>query len=134
MDRFEAELIAGFEVSLEEVAGMLDLKKETIIRTIKKLAENDMLEYRPPFKGTEIKVLKNVSPDDLDLDFSALKNKEQRAYGKLDEMESYVYHPSCRQEYILKYFGDPSPKKCGKCDVCLKSGPTVKLKSYLGEY
>lgn len=133
-ERFSSELQKGWEISLEEIASMLKIKREALLRTIKKLEEQGLLEYRPPFKGTEIKVLKSVHPADLELDFSALKEKERRAYEKLDEMESYVYSDLCRQQYILNYFGDHDSKKCGHCDVCLKKGPTVTTPSYLGDY
>ncbi len=132
--KFAAELRTGWEVSLEDAALMMNVKREALLRTIKKLEEQGLLEYRPPFRGTEIKVLKSIHPADLEIDFSALKEKERRAYEKLDEMESYVYHSQCRQQYILDYFGDEGAAKCGKCDVCLKKGPTVETKSYLGEY
>ncbi|MFA4942197.1 MAG: RecQ family ATP-dependent DNA helicase [Patescibacteria group bacterium] len=134
IERFGKELQKGWEISLEEVASILKVKKESLLRMIKKLDEQGFLEYRPPFRGTEIKVLKSVHPADLNLDFSALKAKESRAYDKLDEMESYVYSQSCRQQYILNYFGDHNSQKCGQCDVCLKKGPTVKETSYLGDY
>jgi ATP-dependent DNA helicase RecQ len=134
MERFSGELQKGWEISLDEIASVLKIKRETLLRMIKKLDEQGLLEYRPPFKGTEIKVLKSVHPADLNLDFSALKDKERRAYEKLDEMESYVYSDLCRQQYILDYFGDHNSAKCGKCDVCLKKGPTVKTVSYLGDY
>ena len=39
---------------------------------------------------------------------------------KLDEMEQYVYQVACRQQYILKYFGDHEAGDCGTCDNCLK--------------
>lgn len=133
-ERFSSELQQGWEIGLEEISSVLDVKREALVRTIKKLEEQGLLEYRPPFKGTEIKVLKSIHPADLDLDFSALKDKERRAYEKLDEMESYVYSETCRQQYILDYFGDHDSQKCGRCDVCLKKGPTVKTVSYLGEY
>jgi len=133
-ERFSSELKKGWEISLEEISVIIQVKREALLRTIKKLEEQGLLEYRPPFKGTEIKVLKSVPPADLTLDFSALKNKERRAYEKLDEMESYVYSETCRQQYILSYFGDHNSKKCGQCDVCLKKGPTVKTISYLGNY
>ncbi|MEI7620556.1 MAG: ATP-dependent DNA helicase RecQ [Candidatus Falkowbacteria bacterium] len=133
-ESFSVELQKGWEISLEEIASILKIKREALLRTIKKLDEQGLLEYRPPFKGTEIKVLKSVHPADLNLDFSALKAKERRAYEKLDEMESYIYSEMCRQQYILNYFGDHHSQKCGKCDVCLKKGPTVKSRSYLGDY
>ena len=114
------ELEAGWEFNPEEAAIVLGVKKDSLLRAVKKLAEKDLLEYRPPFRGTEIKILKIVETEDLSLDFKALKAKAARAFEKLDEMENYVYSTGCRQEYILKYFGDLQAKPCGKCDNCLR--------------
>ncbi len=119
-EKYGPELRSGWDFSPEEAALVLKVKRDSLLRAVKKLAEQNLVEYRPPFRGTEIKVLKAVSPEDLDLDFKALREKAERAYEKLDEMESYVRQTSCRQEYILKYFGDLGSKPCGRCDNCQK--------------
>jgi ATP-dependent DNA helicase RecQ len=132
--KYAAELLEGWEFSPEETAVVLKVKKDSLLRAVKKLAEKDLVEYKPPFRGTEIKILKAVEPEDINLDFKALKDKAARAYEKLDEMENYVYHTGCRQEYILNYFGDINAKPCGKCDACsrLKKHPqTGKHHEYL---
>ncbi|MFA5131601.1 MAG: ATP-dependent DNA helicase RecQ [Patescibacteria group bacterium] len=128
--KYAQELIKGWDFNPEEVAAVLKVKKDSLLRTIKKLAEKDLVEYRPPFRGTEIKILKVVEPEDLNLDFKALKAKANRAYEKLNEMENYVYHLGCRQSYILNYFGDSKAKPCGQCDGCLKVN---KVKARGGE-
>jgi ATP-dependent DNA helicase RecQ len=117
-EKYHQELAAGWDFNPEEVAIVLKVKKDTLLRTVKKLAESGLMEYRPPFRGTEIKILKIVEPTDLNLDFKALKAKSARAYEKLDEMENYVYNLGCRQEFILKYFGDATARPCGQCDSC----------------
>ncbi|MFA5184702.1 MAG: ATP-dependent DNA helicase RecQ [Patescibacteria group bacterium] len=119
-EKYPRELAAGWDFNPEEVAIVLRVKKDSLLRAIKKLAEKDLVEYRPPFRGTEIKLLKIVESADLNLDFRALKAKSARAYEKLDEMENYVYDLNCRQAYILRYFGDSSARPCGKCDNCLR--------------
>ncbi len=131
--RYAQELETGWEFSAEEVAIVLKIKKDFLIRAVKKLAEKGMLEYKPPFRGTEIRILRVVEPEDLELDFKALKEKASRAYEKLDEMEGYVYHTGCRQEYILNYFGDHSAKPCGTCDSCsrLKKVSSAPRREYL---
>ena len=86
---------------------------------VKTLKEADLAEYQPPFRGTEIRVLKHVDPEDLEINFRALREKLERAYDKLDEMENYVFEESCRSEFILKYFGDSEAVPCGICDNCL---------------
>lgn len=137
-NRFSKDIISGWEFNLENVAQIIGVKKDSLQRTIKKLLEKDLVEYRPPFRGTEIKILKNVPAVDVNLDFKALRLKADRAYEKLDEMEQYVYQISCRQRYILKYFGDHDAKDCGTCDNCLKvkkvvedGGEDYRYKEYL---
>ncbi len=136
--KYREELIAGWEFNPEEVAVVLKVKKDSLLRTVKKLAEKDLVEYKPPFRGTEIKILKIVEPEDLNLDFKALRSKAERAYEKLNEMENYVYHLGCRQSYILNYFGDRNSQPCGRCDSCLKlkknkerGGDDYRHKEYL---
>ncbi len=131
--RYAQELETGWDFSAEEVVIVLKIKKDSLIRAIKKLAEKGMLEYKPPFRGTEIRILRVVEPEDLELDFKSLKEKASRAYEKLDEMEGYVYHAGCRQEYILNYFGDHSAKPCGTCDSCsrLKKVSGAPKREYL---
>jgi len=137
-EKFAKEFRAGWEINLDEAAGIMGVKKDSLSRAIKKLVEKDLVEYRPPFRGTEIKILKRVSSEDLNLDFKALKIKADRAYEKLDEMEQYVFQLGCRQQYILKYFGDLDAKDCTQCDNCLKlkkvkdaGGKDYRYKTYL---
>ena len=118
-ERFAIDLRQGWNFNLEEIANIIGEKKEGIQRLVKTLKEADLAEYQPPFRGTEIRVLKHVDPEDLEINFRALREKLERAYDKLDEMENYVFEESCRSEFILKYFGDSEAVPCGICDNCL---------------
>jgi ATP-dependent DNA helicase RecQ len=118
-ERFRKELETGWEVNFDEVAAILKVKKESLMRMIRKLADNGSLEYRPPFRGTEINILKRVPKEELRIDFKALKEKLKHAYGKLNKIEDYVYHLDCRPQFILKYFGDNKADICNICDNCL---------------
>jgi len=120
-DKYGRELEAGLYANLEEMAEILKIKKDTLLRLIKKLKDLGLVEYIPPFRGTELKILKRVDGAEVKLDFAALKYKLKHAYKKLDLMENYIYHFDCRQKYILDYFGDIEAEKCHKCDNCLVS-------------
>lgn len=117
--KFGDELTAGWHANLDEVAEILAVKKESLLRSIRRLADAGWLEYIPPFRGTELKILKRVDSGEVKLDFEALKYKLKHAYKKLDLMENYIYHFACRQKYILDYFGEREGGVCAKCDNCL---------------
>ena len=118
--KYSRELEIGWEFNIDEAAIVLRVKKDSLSRAIKKMSADGLLEYRPPHRGTEIRILKVVEPSDLPLDFKALAAKATRAYEKLDEMENYVYTTGCRQTYILNYFGESGALDCGRCDNCLR--------------
>lgn len=124
-DKFFEELNNGWYFNPEETSQILEVKKSSLIRLIKNLSDQDLIEYKPPFRGTEVEI---IDPNkNLNIDFSLLKNKLKQAYDKLDKMEAYVYEYTCRQKYILEYFGEKDAKDCGKCDNCLK-GKSVHKK------
>jgi len=117
--KYQDDLKEGTEISIVEMAEFLEIKKDALTRFIKKMTELGILEYTPPFRGTEIRILKRVDPYEIDIDTTAMSEKLKRAYEKLDKMESYIHSYRCRQKYILNYFGDMEANDCEKCDVCL---------------
>ncbi len=130
-ERFEDDLKKGWFFVLDELATIIKWPKNSLNQTLKKLAEKNIVEYKPPFRGTEIRI-KKISPiADLIVKLDYLQEKASRSYDKLDLMESYVHTSDCRQAYILKYFGETGSFKCGKCDNCLLD---KSAKSYLGDY
>lgn len=118
-NKFGDELVRGWQVNFEEAAAILGVKKESLMRLIRKLSEMGLVEYTPPFKGTEIRILKRVGRNEVKIDRKALQVKLDNAHKKLDQIEDYVYNFDCRQKYILDYFGDMTAIKCGLCDNCL---------------
>ena len=122
------KLAAGWQCSFDDLAAILQQKKATVQKLIKTLADLDLIEYRPPFNGSQIQILKYQEASSLDLNFTELKKKLSAAYDKLDLIENYIYHDECRQAYILEYFGEPG-YACAKCDICLQnnSGRNKKI-------
>jgi ATP-dependent DNA helicase RecQ len=60
----------------------------------------------------------------LKLDAAKLREKERRDRAKLKMMIDFAYARECRQQAILRYFGEPEPARCGNCDICLETaGP-----------
>ena len=137
-DRLSQEVDSGWQFSLDEAAVIFKMEKNSLLRAIKSLAEKNLIEFRPPFRGTEIKIIKRVEPEELMPTLEKLKEKARKAYEKLDLMENYVYTKMCRQVYILNYFGERNSKNCGVCDNCMQ-GKTLKTENnkkrqFLGNY
>jgi len=118
-NRFGEELFSGWEFDLEEVSGIIEVEREALVRSINSWKKADLVEYIAPKRGTEIKMLKRLDRGEIKIDFTAMREKAERSYGKLDEIENYVFTSSCRPQTILNYFGDYEVESCGKCDNCL---------------
>ncbi len=116
--KYTKQLEEGTEINLDEAIEDLGIKKAAFTRLVKKLKDDGAIDYKPPFKGTEIKILKRIPVEEVNVDSKALKTKRRAAYEKLDKMEDYIFATNCRQDYILNYFGDKNSYHCKKCDVC----------------
>ena len=68
-------------------------------------------------KGTRL-LKPDVLTRDLTLDEAALEEKERRDREKLEKMVQLCYANTCRQQWVLEYFGEIDAPVCGSCDVC----------------
>jgi ATP-dependent DNA helicase RecQ len=68
-------------------------------------------------RGTRI-LKAELKPAQIVLDWNALAEKERRDRAKLKQMVELVYARTCRQQSILRYFGESDPERCGICDIC----------------
>jgi len=78
--------------------------------------------------GKRVRGTRVVQPEtrghQLKLDAAKLREKERRDRAKLKMMIDFAYARECRQQAILRYFGEPDPARCGNCDICLETaGP-----------
>ena len=45
-------------------------------------------------------------------------SRRQVEQSRLEMMRAYAETRSCRRRFVLTYFGEPAPRRCGNCDVC----------------
>ncbi|MEM6288925.1 MAG: RecQ family ATP-dependent DNA helicase, partial [Bacteroidota bacterium] len=50
---------------------------------------------------------------------AALDRTRRTAQARLADVLAYASAVGCRRQHLLAYFGEPSPPRCGRCDVCL---------------
>lgn len=68
-------------------------------------------------RGTRL-LRPEVLTRDLVLDEAALEEKERRDREKLEKMVQLCYANTCRQQWVLEYFGEVNAPLCGSCDIC----------------
>ena len=76
-------------------------------------------------RGTRL-LRPGVNAFELDLDEAGLIAKEKADRNKLEGMVRFCYDDRCRQQWILRYFGEPAPEVCGNCDMCLSDSSSSR--------
>lgn len=113
---------------LKDLAERADLKNTMALSTaIGVLVRADYLA-RFDIPGQRLRGTRLLKPEinafGLRLDWEAMHEKERRDRAKLQGMVDICYSTSCRQQDILRYFGEEEPGVCGSCDRCRSRGGT----------
>lgn len=120
-----ADIESNTYLSAEEIAGIIAKGKSgnsmAVYSALAMLRRQGYIErFDAPgsrSKGTKI-LDEGIRARDLELDGEMLLLKRRRDENKLKEVLSYAYSDSCRQEWILRYFGQDDCSPCSKCDIC----------------
>jgi ATP-dependent DNA helicase RecQ len=72
-------------------------------------------------RGTRL-LKPNVLTSQLQLDETSIEEKDRRDREKLKAMVEMCYSRTCRQQWILTYFGEEGGGTCGTCDICREDG------------
>ena len=101
-------------------AAELDMKWDSVSRSIRQLAKLEGVDYVPPFRGRAIHMLASDKQfSDLEIDFAELQRRQQAEFDKLATMIQFASTRRCRQLEILEYFGDTNRYQCKQCDNCM---------------
>ena len=88
-------------------------------RLLDSLKVRGLIDYRPRGIGARYTLASSFDPAALPVDWAEEKRKHKHDLDKLRRMQAYAYQSGCRRRYILDYFGEKAPWKCGRCDRCL---------------
>ena len=109
-------------ISEIDIAKRLSTDEATVISTFKKLEQLNILIYDPQTNKPKIIFLEErFEASNLQLNPENYQFLKENALQRLNAMVDYINGTSkCRSKQLLNYFGETSPKRCGKCDVCLQ--------------
>lgn len=107
-------------VEEEFLADRLGSDRTTIYETLLALSKRRILRYVP---GNDrpyvIYHQPRVPASYLHIGREAYEDRKISYASKVEAMIGYVETETCRQLYLMKYFGQPEKKACGICDFCL---------------
>lgn len=118
------EADGNFEVfrTLEEIAEHADVKNSMSVGSALTILARGRYIERFDVKGKRMRGTRLLQPNvltrDLALDEEAMEQKDARDREKLRAMVEMCYARTCRQQWILNYFGEENAATCGSCDVC----------------
>ena len=112
-------------VRLPRLAEMAGVDRDQLTRTLRELNRLQSFDYVPPFRGRAVHLVKrDLSFEQLEIDFDDLKARKQAEFEKLESVIKFARTASCRQQVILRYFGESGASNCGLCDHCKpENGP-----------
>ena len=117
------------QISIKEMALRLgDERSDMMISSSLHVLDREGYIDRFDIPGKRVRGTRVLQPEvrghQLKLDAAKLREKERRDRAKLKMMIDFAYARECRQQAILRYFGEPDPARCGNCDICLETaGP-----------
>ena len=117
-----------FEVhrTLDEIATNADVKNSMSVGSAMSILARSGYVERFDIPKKRMKGTRLLKPDvlarSLQLDEIAIEEKDRRDREKLKSMVEMCYSRTCRQQWILNYFGEEEAGVCGTCDVCRDEG------------
>jgi ATP-dependent DNA helicase RecQ len=88
-------------------------------RIMDRLAALGLVDWRPRGIGARYTLQAPFDAPGHGVDWEAEKRKHRHDLEKLRRMQAYAYQRGCRRRYVLQYFGESAPWRCGRCDRCL---------------
>jgi ATP-dependent DNA helicase RecQ len=130
MLRREADDKHELQISIKEMAARLSFEgNDMMLSSSLHVLDREGYIDRFDIPGRRVRGTRLLKPEvrgpQLQLDADRLREKEQRDRAKLKLMVDFAYARTCRQQAILRYFGEADPARCGNCDICLETaGPS----------
>ncbi|MFN8208366.1 MAG: RecQ family zinc-binding domain-containing protein [Bacteroidales bacterium] len=95
---------------------------DAVYQFLLKLQQQPILTYIPRRKDPVIVYTEErLDEKALFISHENYHRRLERFEQRLNAMVNYAEETTkCRSQYLLSYFGDHTPERCGKCDTCLK--------------
>ncbi len=114
-----AVLEQGQPVAIEELREKTELSRGRLTQTLNRLEEAGAVEV---LASGEVQA--SAAPEQLEHiteeAAAQITVRHEAELERIEKMRAYAELETCRREYILSYFGEQAPGRCGNCDNCLR--------------
>ncbi|MEO0559864.1 MAG: ATP-dependent DNA helicase RecQ [Bacteroidota bacterium] len=109
---------AWASVRLAPLADALELAPDRVLDGLRYLSDRGLLEVASPQDALRVEWL-GPRLERLPVDRNVLDRTRRQALKRFEDLLAYVNGIGCRRQHFLAYLGEPSPARCGRCDICL---------------
>ncbi|MDH3651847.1 MAG: RecQ family zinc-binding domain-containing protein, partial [Saprospiraceae bacterium] len=116
---YEGILHHRVTINERKLAAFIKISQSEVIQHLNQLKHERIIWYDPKDDYPRLIMLKERVPAlNLTINQEMFRFRKERRLQNLKAIQEYLKSTSCRQEFILRYFDDPSIKQCGICDNC----------------
>ena len=106
------------EIDVRTLARRTGLARERLLKGLEYLQQREWLDWIPPDRAMRV-ALTQARSARFPIDGERVQAARKRAEAQLDQMIRFARSTTCRRHFLLTYFGEAAPDRCGTCDVCL---------------
>lgn len=115
-----------FEINEDIIQKKLGLSEKELDASLQFLEENGIIDISWKSNLPTLTFLHERLPDQyLRLTNEVYNDRKTRALKRWDSVKKYLYTKVCREQFLLRYFGQ-DVEECGKCDYCKEKNRTKK--------
>ena len=106
------------EIDLRVLERHVGLEEKRLQKGLEYLRMHAILDWMGPDQETRV-VFLHARSTQLPIDSDQVRAAHERAQARIRDMIDFARSTSCRRRFLLDYFGETAPERCGTCDTCL---------------
>ena len=111
------------QFNVRDLSANDEMDQTSIAHALHELNRLEAFTYVPAFRGRAIRMIRrDLAFDQLEIDFEEIERRKAAEYEKLERVVRFAMGGACRQQEILRYFGETNADRCGHCDNCRLHG------------
>jgi len=108
-------------ISINEfkVSQKLGISQKELLKKLTFLHKNELVDYQQSSKSPKVLYLRErLDTNHLSFPVEFYHNRKKINLEKMEKMIGFLLTESCKNRYLLSYFGENDSEDCGRCNNC----------------